>query len=120
MDHQDWKPVVLTKRIVNNKPTSKDKVPISGVNKNFSTQGTGKKVDADDDEIKKPPTVGLTIGKQIASARNLKKLTQKQLAAQMNITIQDVQLNENGRALKNNGLLARFEKALCTRFIREK
>ena len=25
-----------------------------------------------------------------------------------------------GKALKNNGLLARFEKTLCTRFIREK
>ena len=90
MDHQDWKPVVLTKRPVNNKPSSKNRVPISGVNKNFNTRGTGKKVDADDDEIKKPPTVGLTIGKQIATARNLKKLTQTQLAAQMNITIQDV------------------------------
>ena len=118
MDHQDWKPVVLTKRPVAKKPTSKDKVPVSGLNKNFSTQGTGKKVDADDDEIKSPPTVGVTIGKQIAQARNLKKLTQKQLAAQMNITAQDVQQNENGKALKNNGLLARFEKALGTKFIR--
>ena len=120
MDHQDWRPVVLTKRPVSRKPTSKDKVPISGVNKNFTAQGTGKKVDADDSDIKKPPTVGLTIGKQIASARNLKKITQKQLAAQMNITAQDVQLNENGKALKNNALLARFEKALGTRFNREK
>tara|TARA_B100001093_G_scaffold476594_1_gene503129 strand:+ start:1632 stop:1988 length:357 start_codon:yes stop_codon:yes gene_type:complete len=118
MDHQDWKPVVLTKRPVGKKPVSKDKIPVSGLNKNFTTQGTGKKVNPDDDEIKSPPTVGLTIGKQIASARNLKKITQKQLAAQMNITAQDVQLNENGKALKNNSLLARFEKALGTRFKR--
>ena len=36
----------------------------------------------------------------------------------MNITVQDVQLNENGKAVKNNGLLARFEKALGTKFNR--
>ena len=41
MDHQDWKPVVLTKSPVNNKPSSKNRVPISGVNKNFNTRGTG-------------------------------------------------------------------------------
>lgn len=120
MDHQDWKPVVLTKKPTSKPNPTKEKFAISGVNKNFNTQGTGKKIDPDDDEIKKPPTVGYNIGKQIAQARNLKKLTQKQLASQMNITIQDVQLNENGKALKNNGLLSRFEKALGTKFNREK
>lgn len=118
MDHQDWKPVVLTKRVVGKKPVPKEKVPVTGMNKNFITQGTGKKVNPDDDEILKPPTVGVTIGKQIAQARNLKKITQKELAAKMNITVQDVQQNENGKALKNNGLLARFEKALGTKFKR--
>ena len=118
MDHQDWKPVVLIKRPEKKPTRACDKVPVKGFNKNFQTQGTGKKVDADDDEIVKPPTVGIGIGKQIAQARNLKKITQKQLASQMNITVQDVQLNENGKAVKNNGLLARFEKALGTKFNR--
>ena len=117
MDHQDWKPVVWNKKPDKKKTVKKSTVAVSNTNKNFLSQGTGKKI-KDDDEIKKIPTVGLAIGKQIAQARNAKKMTQKELANKMNITTQIIQQNECGKAPRNNGLLARFERALGTKFDR--
>ena len=117
MSHQDWKPVVWTKPPDKKKNAKKGGVAISNTNKNLKSQGTGKKI-KEDGEIQKVPTVGMAIGKQIAQARNAKKLTQKQLASQMSITAQMVQLNENGKAIKNNALLAKFERALGTKFDR--
>ena len=117
MDHQDWKPVVWTKKPDKKKNVKKGSVAVANTNKNFQGQGTGKKI-KDDDEIKRIPTVGMAIGKQIAQARNAKKMTQKELANKMNITTQIIQQNECGKAPKNNGLLARFERALGTKFVR--
>ena len=118
MDHQDWKPVVFRKKPDPKKKDPKNLVSVSKVNnsnKNYS--GTGKKI-TDDDEVKKIPTVGITIGKQISQARAAKKLSQKQLANQMNLPLQTIQQNENGKAIRNNGLLAKFERALGTKFDR--
>ena len=119
MDHQDWKQVVLRK------PTSKQtssgtptKVPVSAVNSNKGFNGTGKKIADDDGEVMKVPTVGMGIGKQIAQARTAKKLSQKQLATQMNLPLQVVQLNENGKAVRNNALLSKFERDLGVKFNR--
>ena len=117
MDHQDWKQVVLTKRPEKNKNVKNKLVAVPNTNNNFKTQGTGKKI-KDDDEVKKIPTVGIAIGKQIAQARTAKKMTQKDLANKMNITTQIIQQNECGKALRNNGLLARFERALGAKFER--
>jgi len=117
MDHQDWKPVVWAKKPDKKKNVKKGSVAVANTNKNFQGQGTGKKI-KDDDEIKRIPTVGMAIGKQIAQARNAQKMTQKELANKMNITTQIIQQNECGKAPKNNGLLARFERALGTKFVR--
>ena len=52
MDHQDWKPVVLTKRVVGKKPVPKEKVPVTGMNKNLSLKLAPKsKIDG----VVKPP-----------------------------------------------------------------
>lgn len=117
MNHQDWKPVVWTKKTDKKKTAKKGSVAVTSTNKNFQSQGTGKKI-KDGDEVQRIPTVGIAIGKQIAQARNVKKMTQKELANKMNITTQIIQLNECGKATKNNGLLARFERALGTKFVR--
>tara|TARA_E500000178_G_C16972949_1_gene731876 strand:+ start:249 stop:605 length:357 start_codon:yes stop_codon:yes gene_type:complete len=118
MDHQDWKTVVLRKPPAKKKPVpSSAKVPVSGLNSNNNFQGTGKKI-KDDDEIKKLPNVGIEIGKQISQARTSKKMSQKQLATMMNVQVQIVQQNENGKALRNNALLAKFERVLGVKFKR--
>ena len=118
MDHQDWKQVILRKPV--SKQTSSGtstKVHVSAVNSNKVFTGTGKKI-ADDGDVNKVPTVGIGIGKQIAQARTDKKLSQKQLATQMNLPLQVVQLNENGKAVRNNALLSKFERGLGVKFNR--
>lgn len=117
MDHQDWKTVVLRKPQAKKPPPSSAKVPVSGLNSNNNFNGTGKKI-KDDDEIKKLPNVGIEIGKQISQARTSKKISQKQLATMMNVQVQIVQQNENGKALRNNALLAKFERVLGVKFKR--
>ena len=59
MDHQDWKPVVLIKRPEKKPTRACDKVPVKGFNKNFQTQGTGKKVDADDSAAQTIPATNM-------------------------------------------------------------
>jgi putative transcription factor len=109
--HQDWKPVVFSKKKSSKKSTTVNKVSKSKVNSNNKFSGTGKKV-TDDSEVKRIPTVGIEIGKQIQAARCAKKMTQKELAQKMHMQQQTVQQHENGKATKNNGLLAKFERAL--------
>ena len=57
------------------------------------------------------PTVGIAIGKQIAQARCV-KIKSKELATKMNMLPNVVQQYENGKALRNNSLLAKFERVL--------
>ena len=118
MDHQDWKPVVLRKNISTTKKNTEKVVSVSKNNTNNNYQGTGKKIVDDDGEVKKIPTVGMAIGKQISQARSAKKLSQKDLATQMNLPLQTIQQNENGKAVRNNGLLARLERKLGVKFVR--
>lgn len=118
MDHQDWKTVVLRKKIDTNKKEPKKTVSVSKLNSNNNYQGTGKKIVDDDGDVKKIPTVGMAIGRQISQARSAKKFSQKELATKMNLPLQTIQQNENGKAVRNNGLLARFEKELGVKFNR--
>jgi len=110
MDNQDWKPIVFKKKPVLAKNTTK--VAAVKLNSNNTFEGSGKKINDDDCDIVKPLTVGIEIGKQIALARTTKKITQKQLSIQMNLLPKIIQQNENGTAIRNNSLLAQFEKAL--------
>tara|TARA_B100001287_G_C22351195_1_gene375253 strand:- start:232 stop:591 length:360 start_codon:yes stop_codon:yes gene_type:complete len=109
--HQDWKPVIFHKKSTTKKSTTVNKISKSNVNSNNKFSGTGKKM-TDDNEVKRIPTVGIEIGKQIQAARCAKKMTQKELAHKMNMQQNIIQLHENGKATRNNGLLARFERAL--------
>ena len=116
--HQDWKPVIFNKKSTTaKKSTTVTKVSNSKVNSNNNFSGTGKKI-KDDDEVKRIPTVGIEIGKQIQAARCAKKITQKELANKMNMQPNIVQLHENGKALRNNALLAKFERTLGVKFKR--
>lgn len=111
MEHQDWTTVVLKKNKNTTAKKTTTKVPVSKTNSNNTFSGTGKKIN-DEDEPKKLPTVGIVVGKQIAQARCAKKLSQKELAAKINMLPNVVQQYENGKALRNNSLLAKFERVL--------
>ena len=118
MDHQDWKTVIL--RNPNNKPKPPPpvKVPVGKVNPNAGNlAGTGKKV-IEDGDVHKVDKVGSTIGKQISQARVAKKMSQKDLATKMQLQLQVIQQYENGKAVRNNSMLSKFEKALGTKFKR--
>ena len=119
MDNQDWKPIVFKKsnsKINNTNNTKKTKVLRSSKN-NSSLVGTGKKI-SDDDVIVKIDYVGSVIGNQIAKARIDKNWKQKDLATRMNLQLQIVQQHENGKAIRNNSMLVKFERILGTKLKR--
>ncbi len=75
---------------------------------------SGKKIN-DDDELPKLDKVGLDMGKIIMQARLAKKnqrLTQADLAKQLNITPDIIRDHENGSAPRNGALLNRIGKIL--------
>lgn len=82
---------------------------------------TGKKIKDEDEgfsSLSNKDYVGVIIGKQIQQIRLAKKMTQKQLAQQLNVNSSVVQSHENGKAIRNNSTLAKFEKALGTKLKR--
>ena len=57
-------------------------------------------------------TVSKDLRIAITQARNAKGLTQKQLATQLNMQPQIINEYESGKAIPNNGIIAKIEKAL--------
>ena len=123
MDHQDYTVVDVGNpklKALRAKQNSGPKQVQSKSLKNNTTilQGTGKKLKEDEEgfsSLSKDDYVGLTIGKKISQARVEKKLSQKQLAQQLNILPGILQTYENGKALRNNSMLSKIEKALGTK-----
>ena len=123
MDHQDYTVVDVGNpklKALRAKQNSGPKQVQSKSLKNNTTilQGTGKKLKEDEEgfsSLSKDDYVGLTIGKKISQARVAKKLSQKQLAQQLNILPGILQTYENGKALRNNSMLSKIEKALGTK-----
>ncbi|CAH9102992.1 unnamed protein product [Cuscuta epithymum] len=125
---QDWEPVVLRKQ----KPKSSELRDPKAVNQALRTGAqvlTVKKFDAGSN--KKAPATAVNARKldeaaepaaldrvpaevrlTIQKARIEKKLTQAELAKQINERTQVVQEYENGKAVPNQAVLARMEKVL--------
>ena len=57
-------------------------------------------------------TVSKDLRLAITQARNAKGLTQKQLATQLNMQPQVINEYESGKAIPNNQIIAKIEKAL--------
>ena len=120
MDHQDYTVVDIgnpkLKALKASQNSGPKQVQSKNLKNNTSTlQGTGKKIKEDEDgfsSLSKDDYVGITIGKKISQARAAKKLSQKQLAQQLNIQPSILQTYENGKALRNNSMLSKIEKAL--------
>lgn len=65
-------------------------------------------------------TVSTELKKAIQQARNAKGLTQKQLAAQLQMQPQIINEYESGKAIPNNQIIAKIERALGAKLPRAK
>ncbi|KAJ1490132.1 hypothetical protein T484DRAFT_3378936 [Baffinella frigidus] len=68
--------------------------------------------DDDSDAPMKLPTASLDLRIAIAQARQAKNLSQKELGAKLMIPAKTIQDYEAGKAIPNNGLIAKMERAL--------
>ncbi|CAH9104356.1 unnamed protein product [Cuscuta epithymum] len=126
---QDWEPIVIRKKA----PTaaaSKDekavnaarragadietvKKPTAGTNKaaSSSTSLNTRKLDEDTENLSLP-TVPTEMRKTITKARTEKKMTQSQLAQMINEKPQVIQDYESGKAIPNQSVIIKLERAL--------
>merc|ERR1712110_26753 len=73
--------------------------------------GNARKLD-DETENFKHQKVPLQVRKAIQQARQLKKMSQKDLATKLNEKVSVVNDYESGKAIPSNGMLARMERVL--------
>lgn len=115
--HQDWNPVVLKKSQKQLQEMNKGKVPTKIINnKNYqanssSTQLSKKVLDENNDNFK-IETVSRNLSVQIQQARTAKKISQKDLANQLNTQVSVIQSYENGKATPDGVFLSKMSKIL--------
>jgi putative transcription factor len=115
--HQDWNPVVLKKTQKQLKEMNKGTLPKEIVtNKNYkanssSTHLSKKLLDEENDDFK-IETVSRSLSFQIQQARTAKKISQKDLANQMNTQLSIIQSYENGKATPDGAFLAKMSRVL--------
>ena len=101
MEHQNWDPIVLSK---------KDKIDKQQKEREISRRGeTEGKLEA-------PPN----LGQLIANGRTTKQMTQKILAAKLKIATTVLSRIESGREIPSNALIAQIERALGVKLPRAK
>eukprot|EP01098_Paradermamoeba_levis_P004783 TRINITY_DN2044_c0_g1_i1.p1 TRINITY_DN2044_c0_g1~~TRINITY_DN2044_c0_g1_i1.p1 ORF type:complete len:135 (+),score=52.06 TRINITY_DN2044_c0_g1_i1:118-522(+) len=129
MEYQDWTEVVIKKKKPKagagvNKDTEVNKArqqgaPVesvkkfnAGTNKQHAQNLSAKKLEADDEGPPKVTTVSLSMSQKIQQARNNKGWNRKQLAQEINEQVSVVESYENGKAIPNNQILSKMERAL--------
>lgn len=65
-----------------------------------------------DDEVAPPPRVDVSVGRAIQQGRQTKGITQKDLAQLINEKPQVVNEYESGKAIPNQNVLGKMERAL--------
>jgi len=83
----------------------------AGGNTQKGTSLNTAKLDAETEELKHK-TVDISVGKAIQKGRQQKEMTQKDLATKINEKPQVIMEYESGKAIPNNQLLAKMERAL--------
>jgi len=104
--YQDWVPVVLKKNIKKNNSQS------SSCNNNNPISSTKIYNDDNQDPEIIPKTVSLNYGKKMQQARNQLKLTQKDLALKLNITVDIIKKYESGEGIKNSNIITKINRFL--------
>lgn len=127
--NQDWEPVVIRKKAPNAAAKRDEKAvnearraggPIETVKKynagsnkaSSSTPGLNTKKLDEETEVLSHERVSTDLKKAIMQARLDKKLTQAQLAQQINEKPQIIQEYESGKAIPNQQIIAKLERVL--------
>jgi len=113
MDHQQWDPVILTKKNPNAKVTTT--VPKQHINKTPNGIKVEKIYDPNNPDAEpeiKPVMIDVEFGKQIAAARCAKQMTQKQLAAAINIPAHVITDYERGQGVRNGNYVSKIKNYL--------
>jgi ribosome-binding protein aMBF1 (putative translation factor) len=106
-DHQDWNNIVFKKQqTTSNKQQST--VRVDRNNKLHKLENESESF-----EVQK---VSLNLSKQIQQSRLAKKMTQKQLAQQSNISVKIINDYESGKAIPNNIIKMKIQKVLNVTF----
>lgn len=117
MEHQDWNPTILRKNNTQFKKKGTSVLKTSGRKNAQRGQHANSKMD--DNEYCPEKKVSHELKMQIQKARTGKKLTQKQLANQCNLTIKTIQDYENGKALPNPQILNKLNRVLGVKLARK-
>jgi putative transcription factor len=115
-EYQDTTPIVWIKKKKRSEMKSEDggeSVRRHTSNKNQSNINL-KKIE-DDNENLSYEKVTLSLSQEIQKARVAKKLTQKQLATQINERVDVIQKYENGKAIPDQKILSKLRKILGVR-----
>ncbi len=100
---QDWRQVIFKKPQANMKKSNPYK-------KNFTDEQV--RLNKIEHEEFIPPKISKQLSKQIQQARNAKKMSRAQLAQQINMKQSVIDEYENGKAIPNQQVLNRIERAL--------
>lgn len=111
MQHQDWTPVVF------HKPNQGSQTTKMNINSGMTKQ-TRELINSND--IILPPKLSPEFRKAMQTARNAKKISQKQLATILQVPPKTIMEYENGKAIPNNQFISKMEKALQTKLPRPK
>ena len=99
LDHQDWKPLVLTKETKTNQPSIQHHA------------GFKRKINLLDDNPEPPKTLK-EFGKEISKARNKLNITQAQLGIRTNIQASVIKQYESGDVVPDDSILTKICRAL--------
>ena len=112
MNHsQDWKPVIWSKP----KPKTASDAAQRGYNVTTIQRINSNVVSKnkiDQKEIDNLPKVTKSFGQAMQKARLARKLTQKQLAQQINVKPQIINQYESGKAIKDPQIMSKIRNAL--------
>ncbi|EEF37862.1 Multiprotein-bridging factor, putative [Ricinus communis] len=98
---QDWEPVVIRK-----------KAPTAAAKKDEKVVNAARRAGAEIETLKKYDRVPTELKKAIMQARMEKKFTQAQLAQMINEKPQIIQEYESGKAIPNQQIIGKLERAL--------
>jgi len=101
MDHQNWEPIVLSKK--------------DSIDRQQQDRQTSQRAETEG-KLEAPSN----LGQLIANARNSKQMTRKILAGKLKIAPTVMTRIETGREIPKNEVIAQIERALCVKLPRAK
>lgn len=109
-NHQDWKPVIIKKKI--KKPNQKKTVVKKTSTGNKQTKYENKSKLDEDTGVYETKKVSVNLSRQIQQARTAKKLTQVELARKTNLPVSIIKNYESGKAIPNQVHISKIGRAL--------